>query len=283
VQAPVAARRHAWLPGALIGAFERNQLLVYASAISFQIFTAIVPVLLFVFGLLGALDLREVWQEDVRPELSAQVSRAVLTVADDTVSQVFDSKQLFWITGGAALAVWQVSGGVRAAMDAMNLIYGCKEHRPRLRRYALSTSLAVAMIALGLVAAADVALLPVLLPEPGAGVREVLFVARWGVAAGLLCLAVGLLVHQGPARPQPLGWVSVGTLLVVGGWTALSGGLLVYLTTIAAYGSLFGNLATIVVLAGYVYAGATVFLAGVQVDALLREHHDEDLGAMIRG
>lgn len=258
------------LVAALVAAFERNQLLLFASAISFQVFTAIVPLLLFVFGLLGFLDLREVWQGDVRPRLLGEVSPAVLEIADKTVEEAFDSHQLFWITGGALLAIWQVSGAVRAAMDALNRIYDVREGRSRTRRYVLSIALAAAVILISLVAASDVALAPLLLPEPGAILREALFVVRWGLAAALLCLAVGLIVHQAADVSQPLGWVSVGVLLVVGGWTAMSGALLAYITTIASYGSLFGNLATIVVLAGWVYAGAVVFLAGVQIDALLR-------------
>jgi hypothetical protein len=40
---------------------------------------------------------------------------------------------------------------------------------------------------------------------------------------------------------------------------------------IASYASIFGSLATIVVLIGYLYASSVIFLGGVQVDALHRE------------
>lgn len=261
------------LVGDLIGAFERNQLLVFASAISFQIFTAVVPTLLFVLGLLGAFDLRDVWIDELRPELVSELSPAALTVVDDTVDQVFNSKQLFWITAGGAIAIWQVSGAVRASMDALNRVYGASERRSRVRRYALSSGLAAAVIAINLAAITVVALTNLLVGDPPLTADVALFVLRWTIAAALFCLAVGLIVHHGPDQTQSLGWVTLGTGLVVGGWTLMSGSMVLYLTQIASYGSLFGNLATVVVLAGYVYAASVIFLAGVQVDALLRERH----------
>jgi len=101
-----------------------------------------------------------------------------------------------------------------------------------------------------------------------------LFIARWGVAAMLLGLAVGLLVHQGPDRAQPLGWVSVGAVTIVGAWVLMSLAFGLYLSSAASYGSIYGALATVVVLMGYLYASTIVSLAGIQVDALLRARDD---------
>jgi membrane protein len=114
---------------------------------------------------------------------------------------------------------------------------------------------------------------PLLYGEVGTGLAVLSAVARWGAAAALLTLAVGLLVRHGPDRPQSLGWVSVGAGLVIGSWLAMSALFLLYLTSVASYGSLFGNLATIVVLMGYLYLSSATFLAGIQMDALLRERH----------
>ena len=51
---------------------------------------------------------------------------------------------------------------------------------------------------------------------------------------------------------------------------AMSLGFGFYLRDIADYNSIFGGLATVVVLIAYLYASAVVFLGGVQVDALVR-------------
>lgn len=266
------------LTSAIVGAFEEKQLLLFASAISFQILTAVVPLLLFAFGVLGLLDLRDVWQDDVRPELVPELSTAAMTVVDDTVNQVFDSRQEFWVTSGAALAIWQVSGAVRASMDALNRVYGASEKRSRTRRYAVSIGLAAAIIGLGLLALAVAGLVPLLIGDMSTLGSIALFFGRWTVAGVLLFIAVGLVVHHGPDQAASLRWASLGSIIVVVSWSALSIALFAYLRTIASYGSLFGNLATVVVLAGYVYFSSVVFLTGVEIDAQLRARHKRNGG-----
>ena len=73
-----------------------------------------------------------------------------------------------------------------------------------------------------------------------------------------------------PEMRSPLRWVSFGSVLIMAGWLVMSLGFGVYLREIADYNSIFGGLATVVVLIAYLYAAAVVFLSGVQVDALAR-------------
>jgi membrane protein len=96
------------------------------------------------------------------------------------------------------------------------------------------------------------------------------FLGRWLVAAALLGAGVALVVHHGSATRQTLPWVTVGTFLVMGAWIGMSILFGIYVTYIANYGSVFGNLATFFVLLLYVYASSIAFLAGVQADACLR-------------
>src|SRR3954453_17829247 len=86
----------------LIGSFSERDLLLYASATAFNIFTAIVPALLFGFALLGFLDLREVWTRDIAPDIQKNVSEAGFAVVSQTVDKVLNQKQVFWLTAGLA-------------------------------------------------------------------------------------------------------------------------------------------------------------------------------------
>jgi membrane protein len=103
------------------------------------------------------------------------------------------------------------------------------------------------------------------------GVAAVLsFLARWLVAAALLGVGVALLVHYGSATRQTLPWVTVGTGLVMAAWIGMSILFGTYVTYVANYESVFGNLATFFVLLLYVYSSSIAFLAGVQADACIR-------------
>lgn len=254
----------------LLDGFEKNDLLTYASAIAFQILTAIVPFLLFILGLLGFLDLAEVWEDDLAPDVEPRVSDATFELIDDTVRQVLEEQQVFWLTGGFLLALWQISGGVRAVMGALDGVYDTRRERRARERYPLSIALALAVGTLVAAAAVVVRFVPLLLGDPPPLLELALFAARWLLAIALLALAVGLLVHYAPGVRRPLPWVSFGTLLVIAGWVAMSLGFWVYLTQIADYDTIFSHLATLIVLMAYLYAAAVVFLAGAQIDAVVR-------------
>jgi membrane protein len=254
----------------LVRGFEEHDLLTSASAISFQIFTAIVPFLLFAFALLGFVSLDSVWQDHVAPHLKPEVSPAMFSVIESTVNKVLHSHQFFWMTAGLVLAIWQVSGAVRAVMGALNRIYRAETDRPLRRRMLVSLALAVAVGSALLAAIAVVTLGPLLYRGVGQPAVALLFVVRWSVAGALMLLAVGLLLRYGPATRRPMHWVSFGTLLIIGAWIVMSIGFGAYLRFVASYESVFGNLATVVVLTGYIYLSAVVFLGGAQVDAITR-------------
>jgi membrane protein len=269
------------LTHALLDGFKRHDLLTYASAISFQILTAIVPFALFVLAVAGLLDLTSVWQDHLSPTIQAHVSPAVFAVISDGVDKVFAGGQWGWATLGGALALWQVSGAVRAVMGAFAQIYGAGRERPFVRRYAISFALSIEVGLCFILAAVSFLLAPFHpVDDPGAVWAVFAFVVRWALTVGLLFLAVGLLVRHAPATAQPLPRVSLGAAIVVGSWVVVSLGFYVYLTAIASYESAFGSLAAVIVVMAYLYVSTTVFLFGAQLDAILRAQATGTLSGM---
>ena len=253
--------------------YRENDLWTFASAIAFRVLFAIVPLLLFAFGLMGFLDLSSVWREDIAPDVRSALSPELFRALDESINRVLTEKQAFWTTAGAAIAVWEVSGAVRIAIKAMNRIYGATEKRGLVERFALSIALAAAVTILVLLALASVKLAPYLVDELfGASVvvAVVSFVIRWAIAIVLLLATIGLLVRAGPDKERPLVWVTYGAALVVVSWIVISALFGLYLSQIAHYGSIFGNLATVFVIIEYVYLSSIVFITGILVDSLTR-------------
>jgi membrane protein len=237
------------LSRALLDGFQHHDLLTYSSAISFQILTAVVPFCMFVLALAGLLHLDGVWRTHVAPEIRLHVSGAVFSVISSAVNKALSSQQLLWATFGGGLALWQVSGAVRAVMGAFAQIYGSTNERGFFRRYLISFALAIAVGACFILAAVCLVLAPFFsVRHPGAAWDVFAFAARWTLGVGFLSLTVGLLVHAPHATPQPLPWVSLGTAIVTVWWVIISVGFYFYLTGLAAYGSVFGSLASVIVL-----------------------------------
>ena len=259
------------LRSALLDGFKQHDLLTYSSAISFQILTAIVPFAMSVLALAGLLHLNDVWRTHVSPEIRAHVSTAVYSVISSAVNKAFTGRQLMWATVGGGLALWQVSGAVRAVMGAFARIYGAATERPFLRRYLISFALSIVTGACFIASALCLVLAPFFaVGHPGAVWDVFAFLVRWALGLGFLALAVGLLVRIAPAISQPLPWVSLGTAIVTAWWAIVSVGFYFYLTEVAAYGSAFGSLASVIVAMAYLYVSTTAFLFGAQLDAIIR-------------
>jgi len=262
------------LAAKLVVAYREHDLLTYASAISFQVLFALIPLALLALGLLGVFHLEHVWRDELAPHVRDQVSRPLFAAIDDTAKKVLEHRQLLWVTFGAGFAVWQVSGAVRAVMGVFNRIYGAEEGRPFVRRIGISLALALAETLLVLLAIAVVNFGPKLARQalgdgtlPGVAA----FVVPWCAAIGVLLLVVGALVRFAPAKARPWRWVSLGSGLVVLAWVAMSLLFGLYLRDIADYRSIFGSLATLIVVMEYLYIAAIVFLTGIQLDSLLRD------------
>jgi membrane protein len=255
----------------VVRSFQKNGLGNFASAIAFRVVLSLVPFLLFLLALIGFLDLEEIWRQDVAPELKKSASEAAYRLVDDTVEQVLSQRQVWWLTAGLLLTLWELSSATRVAITAMDRIYGYYRRRSFFEVFPRSVGLGAIMGGCAIGAVAIVRFAPLLIGDADGVLAVVSFLVRWSLAAVLLALGVGLLVRYGSATRQPLPWVSVGTGLVLAAWVLTSIGFGLYATYIASYGSVFGHLATFFVLLIYVYLIANAFLVGIQLDANVRE------------
>jgi membrane protein len=255
----------------VVRSFQRNGLANFASAIAFQVILALVPFLLFLLALIGFLDLEEIWRSDVAPEVKKTASDAAYRLVNDTVEQVLSRKQVWWLSAGLVLTLWELSAAARVGMTAMDRIYGYRRRRGLLELLPRSVALGAAMGVCAIAAVALVRFAPLLTGDLDGVLAVLSFLVRWLLAACVLAVGVGLLVRYGSGTTQPLPWVSIGTGLVLAAWILTSIGFGLYATFVASYGSVFGHLATFFVLLIYVYLIANAFLVGIQLDANLRK------------
>ena len=255
----------------LAGTFKAHDLLTYASAISFQILTAIVPFALFALALAGLLDANGVWRDHLEAPIRANVSPAVFVVIRDAVTKVVGDRRVLWATLGGVLALWQISGAVRAVMGALARIYLAPVERRTVRRYAISFVLSIEISVCFILAGLSLLFAPFISnPDAGWVWEAFAIVVRWSLVIAMLFAVVALLVRHAPSQPQTVPWVSVGATIVIALWLTTSVGFYFYLVDIADYDSIFGSLASAIVAMAFLYLSATVFLLGAQLDAIIR-------------
>lgn len=79
---PVERREIRELVHGVFAGFGENDLLTFASVISFQVMTAVIPLLMFGLALLGVLNLRSAWSDHLAPQLKSNVSPDVFHLVD---------------------------------------------------------------------------------------------------------------------------------------------------------------------------------------------------------
>jgi membrane protein len=254
-----------------VDAFNEHRLLTYATAIAMRAFIGLFGLTFLTIALLGVTGEQQVWQEHVAPAIEPKLTHPTFVAIDAAVEKIFASDSTGLILFASLYAVWQVSGSVRAVMDALNAIIGRDEERSTLYRLALSVALAVVVILLIACALFVVAVSEKLLGASGGISYWLIAVLRWPAGALVLGLAVGIVARFAPVEHRGARWASVGATLIVVAWLAESAVYASFLKNVVDYKSASGNLLLLLVVTTYLYISSIVFLVGAQLDEFLRQ------------
>jgi membrane protein len=245
--------------------FRENNVLTYASAIALQLLVAVAALLFLGVALLRPLGAEATWSQTVEPALADRLPVEWMGALIWSVQRELRATSPGLIAFGAAVAVWEVSGAVRAMMGALNRIYAVDEERSMARRFGVSIGLSVALSALAIAAALFGG------GAFGAPIAGVALAERVLVPAALVYAIVALLVIVAPAQRQPWRWASAGAIGIVVAWLAVSSLYGYWIADVANLRTTEGALAIVLSTVGYLYASAIAFLVGAQVDQLVRE------------
>ena len=244
---------------------DRHSLLTYASAIALRALIAAVACSLFALGILGASHQQELWRKTIGPEIEPKVLPHVFDGIDQTVNRVFSSSTAGLLALAAALAVWEVSGIIRAGIGALDEIYETQETRPFWIRFPLSFGLAILFLAAVLAAIAIV-----WAGHVSGGWGTAIWILRWPAAVALIAFAFEVIVRWAPAQHRRVRWASLGSVLVVVGWIGETLIFGAYVRSVANFRTPVGSLEVFIFLATYFYIFAIVLLVAMELDELVR-------------
>lgn len=252
----------------------RYDLLTTASAIAFRVLFALVPLAAASLALLGVVHLGDLWQDWFAPRIHDRVTESQFDVIDTAARSILGpGRREFWLTLGLLIAVWEVSGAVRAAMGALNRVYGRDDTRPFWRRMGISVCLGLAVSIAFTVVIGALSLGGELAAEITSNAWESALAAmlRIGVAVLAALFGVVVLIRWGTSKRHSTQWLGFVSVLVVVLWIAASVVLTWYFRSLADYRSIFGAVTSFIVVLVYLYWIAILLLAGALADAMLRE------------
>jgi membrane protein len=253
--------------------FSADDMMTYASAVSYQVFFSLFPFIIFLLALLGFLDLQPVF-DFLLDQARALIPRNAFSMVEGIIGQIQSQAGGGLMSFGAILALWSASSAVRMTMHALNVAYDV-EDRPAWKKIPLSILYALLLAALLIVAAGLMFFGPKLV-EPvlqavGLGPATALVLAIWTwlripAAVVLIMLVVALIYYLFPNTSQPFRYITPGAVIAVLVWIAASLGFSFYVSNFGSYSATYGAVASVIVLLLYFSISAAILLFGAEIN-----------------
>jgi membrane protein len=175
--------------------------------------------------------------------------------------------------------LWSAMGGVKATIDALNVIYEEREARSLLRYNLVALLFTVGSFAVLLLAIGAVVAVPLALAWLGlGGISAVLMrIVRWPALLIVLLVGLAILYRYGPdRRTARWQWVSVGSVFASFAWIGASYLFSRYLATFNSYNATYGSLGAVAAMMMWLWISAGMVLLGAELNAEVEHQTAED-------
>lgn len=266
--------------------FLAHQMTDRAATLTYYAMMSLFPALLVGVTLLGLVGQQALVTDATNYLLDHGVDQSTA----DVVRRVLQN--MLHTSGGAlgvtlvisvALALNGASGAFGAAGRALNLVYGAEESRGMVRRKLTDLAATLAVIVLFAIVLAAIFLGGQIAHDLfgkiglGSTAATIWSYARWPVALVAAMVAYGIVYGLAPdIEPRKIRWITLGAVVGVVLWIALSLGFSIYIRNFSSYGAVYGTFAAAIVLLLWLFLSANAFLFGAELNAELERSRGGD-------
>ncbi len=229
------------------GQIQEDRLLAISAGVVFFALLAIFPAITALVSLYGLFASSATVQANLS-FLSTVMPVEAAGIIDEQVARVVlkgDVKLGFGVLIGLAIALWSANGGMKAMIDALNIVSEEEETRGFFKLNLISLLFTVGAVSALLLAIGAVVALPLVLDRLGLGpfTDALATYGRWPLLWLGLLIGLAVLYRYGPNRRAPQWkWVSVGGVLASIFWIVGSIAFSFYLANYAHYDATYGSL-----------------------------------------
>jgi membrane protein len=251
-----------------------DDMLTYASALSYHLVLALFPFVIFLLALFGAVGLTSVFDDQLQQARAALPPEAFQLISQ-VIDQIRSQSRPGLLSGSILVSLWAASAAMRSITIALNVAYDVSETRPAWRRYLISFLATIGLALLLLVAG----LFQIIGPQAAEWLASHLGLAsfvstlwiwlRWPAVILLLLLVVAVIYKVAPNVDQPFRYVTPGSVTATAVWIVASLGFSAYVDRFGNYGATYGSLAAMVVLLIYLFVSSAVLLFGAEINATI--------------
>src|SRR4051794_25864145 len=265
--------------------FSDDKVTDWAAALTYYGVLSIFPMLLALISLLGLFGASATQPLlDNIGSLAPGPAKQIVTNAITNLQKSQGSAGVMFFVG-LALALWSASGYVGAFMRAANDIWDVEEGRPAWKTIPLRVGVTSILLVLLTISALAVVLTGPLAKQVGnvVGLGSAAVtawdIAKWPVLILVVSFMIALLYYSTPNVKHPkFQWVSVGSVLAVLLWIAVSALFAFYVANFSSYNKTYGALGGVIIFLTWLWITNIVILLGAEVNAELERDRQIQAG-----
>jgi membrane protein len=258
-----------------------NRLLAVAAGVVFYSLLAIFPAIAAFVSLYGLIA--DASTIDSHLSLAAGIFPAgAVDIIHEQISRLTaksDARLSLGFITGLAVALWSANAGMKAIIDALNVVYDEKEKRSFVKLNLLSLLFTLIAILSLMIALAAVVIAPMVFSAVGLSSLWSLAIAalQWPLLLVLAAIALAAIYGYGPSRAEARWqWLSVGSGAAAIGWLITSALFSWYIAHFGAYNATYGSLGAAVGMMMWMWISAIVILLGGELNAEIEHQTAKD-------
>ena len=258
-----------------------NRLLAVAAGVVFYSLLAIFPAVAAFVSLYGLIA--DASTIDAHLSIAAGIFPAgAVDILHDQITKLAaksDAKLSLGFMTGLGVALWSANSGMKAIIDALNVVYDEKEKRSFVKLNLVSLLFTfVALLSL-MVALSVIVIAPIVFSVVGLSslFSLAIVVLRWPLLLVLATVALAAIYRYGPSRREARWqWLSVGSAAAAIGWLISSVLFSWYIANFGAYNATYGSLGAAVGMMMWMWISAIVILLGAELNAEIEHQTARD-------
>jgi membrane protein len=180
---------------------------------------------------------------------------------------------------GLAISLWSANAGMKAILDALNIVYDEEEKRSFIKLNLISLTFTLGAIGFLLIAIGAIIVLPIILNFIGLGSTGewLLTIARWPALLACVVFGLAVLYRYGPSRDKAeWKWATPGGIVAAVLWLAVSMLFSWYVSNFGSYNATYGSLGAVIGFMTWIWLSSIVVLMGAEINAEMEHQTAKD-------
>ena len=244
-----------------------------AAAISYSLFLAIFPFMIFLFNIIPFIPIDN-FQQSLMGIIKDFMPGMAYESVKETIIDIVTRPRSSLLILNLILTLYFSTNGANSLIQAFNNTYHDLESRTSVRQYMISIVIVLInslllIVAIGLITFGP-SLISWFLPDAIQDNPVVIFLLgllRWLIILGLMLMAISFLYYLAPVRQKTFRFFSAGSMLATFLIVITTLGFNFYVDKFSSYNALYGSLGTLMIVLVWIYIHSISLLVGFELNA----------------